>query len=106
MLSDLSAGRPPIEQEADYFAACLLVPLNLETAVGCARVCRDRRAGQGETTQWAPAHKAEQRSMARQARCNWVHSALTHQVNLIEAGKVIVHAVFLKFASGQLPFLG
>ena len=44
--------------------------------------------------------------MARQARCNRVHSALTHQVNMIEAGKVNVHAVFLKFASGQLPFLG
>ena len=25
---------------------------------------------------------------------------------MIEAGKVNVHAVFLKFASGQLPFLG
>ena len=44
--------------------------------------------------------------MARQARCNRVHSALTHQVNMIEAEKVNVHAVFLKFASGQLPFLG
>jgi hypothetical protein len=27
-------------------------------------------------------------------------------VNVIEAGKVNAHAVFLKFASGQLPFLG
>ena len=44
--------------------------------------------------------------MARQARCNRVHSAITHQVNMIEAGKVNVHAAFLKFASGQLPFLG
>ena len=44
--------------------------------------------------------------MTRQARCNRVHSALTHQVNMIEAGKVNVHAVFLTFASGQLPFLG
>ena len=44
--------------------------------------------------------------MGRQARCNRVHSALTHQVNIIEAGKVNVHAVFLKVASGQLPFLG
>ncbi len=43
--------------------------------------------------------------MARQARCNRVHSALTHQVNVIEAEKVNVHAVVLKFASGQLPFL-
>ena len=44
--------------------------------------------------------------MARQARCNRVHSALTYQVHVIEAGKVNVHAAFLKFASGQLPFLG
>ena len=44
--------------------------------------------------------------MARQARCNRVHSALTHQVNMIEAGKFNMHAVFLTFASGQLRFLG
>ena len=44
--------------------------------------------------------------MARQARCNRVHSAVTYQVNVIEAGKVSVHAAFLKFESGQLPFLG
>ncbi len=44
--------------------------------------------------------------MARQARCNRVHSAVTHKVNVIEAEKVNVHAAFLKFASGQLPFLG
>jgi hypothetical protein len=80
--------------------------LNLETAVGCARVCRAWRARQGVTTQWASAHKAEQRSMARQARCNRVHSAVIYQVNVIEAKNVNAHAVFLKFASGQLPFLG
>ena len=78
----------------------------LETAVGCARVRRDWRARQGATTRWATAHKAEQRSMARQARCTRVHSAVTYRVNVIEAGKVNVHAVFLKFPSGQLPFLG
>ena len=44
--------------------------------------------------------------MARQARCNRVHSAVTHQVNVIEAAIVSVHAVFPKFGSGQLPFLG
>ena len=44
--------------------------------------------------------------MVRQARCNRVHSAVTHQVNVIEAGKVNVHAAFLKLSSGQLPFLG
>ena len=84
----------------------LVKSVNLETAVGCARVCRDWRARQGETTKWATAHKAEQRSMVRQARCNRVHSAVAHQVNVIEAGKVNAHAAFLKFPSGQLPFLG
>ena len=44
--------------------------------------------------------------MARQARRNRVHSAVTYQANVIEAGKVNVHAALLKFASGQLPFLG
>ena len=69
-----------------------------------------------ETTGWATAHKAErvawslaspsECSMARQARCNRVHSAVTYRVNVIEARKVNVHAVFLKLSSGQLPFLG
>ena len=44
--------------------------------------------------------------MVRQARCNRVHSAVTHQVNVIEAGKVNVHTAFLTLSSGQLPFLG
>ena len=35
-----------------------------------------------------------------------MHSALTYQVNIIEAENVNAHAVFLKLASGQLPFLG
>ena len=33
-------------------------------------------------------------------------SALTYQVNIIEAENVNVHSVFLKSTSGQLPFLG
>jgi hypothetical protein len=78
----------------------------LETAVGCARVSRDWRARQGVTTQWACAHKAEQRSLARQARCNRVHSAVTQKENVIEERKVNIHAAFLKFASGQLRFPG
>ena len=44
--------------------------------------------------------------MARQARCNRAHSEVTHQVNVIEAAKVNVHAALLKLSSGQLPFLG
>ena len=78
----------------------------LETAVECARVCRDWRARQGVTTRWAYAHKAEQRSLARQARCNRAHSAVTQKVSVIEVGKVNIHAAFLMFASGQLRFLG
>ncbi|ABE43827.1 hypothetical protein Bpro_1894 [Polaromonas sp. JS666] len=57
------------------------------------------------TTQWAAAHKAEQRSMARRAWCNRAHSAVTQKVNAIEEGKVNGHAAFLKFTSGQLQFL-
>ena len=44
--------------------------------------------------------------MARQARCNRVRSAVTRKVIVIEEGKVTIHAAFLKFASGQLRFLG
>ena len=51
--------------------------LNLETAVGCARVCRERRAWQGETKQRTEVANEEQRSQARRARCNRVHSAVT-----------------------------
>jgi hypothetical protein len=58
------------------------------------------------TTQWACAHKAEQRSLARRARCNRVHSAVTYLVNVIKAEKFNIHTAFLMFASGQLRFLG
>ena len=44
--------------------------------------------------------------MVRQARCNRVHSAVTPQVNVIEAGRLGVHATFLKLLSDQLPLLG
>ena len=44
--------------------------------------------------------------MARQARFNRGHSAVIYQVKVIKAQQVNAHAVFLKFASGQLPFLG
>jgi len=59
----------------------------LETAVGCARQCRDRCARQGARTQRAPARKDEQRRMAHRAWCCRVHSGLTPQVNVIEARK-------------------
>jgi hypothetical protein len=44
--------------------------------------------------------------MVRQARRNRAHSAVTSQVNVIEAGKVNDHAAFLRLSSGRLPFLG
>ena len=50
---------------------------NLETAVGCARVCRERRAWQGETKQRTLVRNEEQRRQDRRARCNRVHSAVT-----------------------------
>ena len=78
----------------------------LKTAVGRIRQCRDWRARQGARTQQAHACKDEQRRMARQTRCWRVRSALTQEVNVIEAANVNIHAVLLKVASGQLPFLG
>ena len=44
--------------------------------------------------------------MARQARCNRAHSAVTQNLFVIDEGKVNIHAAFLMFASGQLRFLG
>ena len=54
-----------------------LADFNLETAVGCARVCRERRAWQGETKQRTLVRNEEQRRQVRRARCNRVHSAVT-----------------------------
>jgi len=79
----------------------------LETAVGRARQCRDRRARQGANrsdTRWY--REDLQRRMARRARCWRVRSALTQEVNVIEGTNVNIHAVLLKVASGQLRFLG
>ena len=44
--------------------------------------------------------------MARRAWCHRAHGAVTQQVNVIEEEKVNVHAAFVRFASGQLRFLG
>jgi predicted nucleic acid-binding protein len=54
-----------------------IVTFNLETAVGCTRVCRERRAWQGGTKQRTPVRNEEQRGQDRRARCNRVHSAVT-----------------------------
>jgi uncharacterized protein (DUF924 family) len=69
-----------------------LAEIILEKAVGCARVCRARRVQQGATTQWALAQKEEQRSWARRARCNRVHSVLTQEVRFQKGRKVNFHA--------------
>ena len=69
-------------------------------------MCRARRVQQGETTQWSTAHKEEQRRWARWARCNRVHSAVTQEVKAIGVEKMSFHAVYERFASGQLLFLG
>jgi hypothetical protein len=42
--------------------------------------------------------------MARQARCNRVHSAVTYPVNAIEAGKVNEHACFLSLQAVNCRF--
>jgi hypothetical protein len=67
----------------------------LETAVECARVCRARGVRQGATTQWADAHKAEQRRMAPRAWRNRAYSAVTQKINLIEEEVVNVRAAVL-----------
>ena len=64
------------------------------------------RALQGRGRRFATACNDEQRRMARPARCDRVHSALTQQVSVIEAVKVSVHAGYPRMTSGQLPFLG
>ena len=76
----------PDNRNAQFLHECLArarawdaaVPrIILETAVGCARVCRERRAWQGETKQRTEVANEEQRSQDRRARCNRVHSAVT-----------------------------
>ena len=87
-VADYAAEKPVLDMR-QYF--------NLETAVGCARVCRERLAWQGET---------KQRSQDRRARCNRVHSAVTVMVKMNEDEKVNIHAALEMFTSGQLLFLG
>ena len=69
-------------------------------------MCRERRAGQGETKQRTLVRTEEQRSLGRRARCNRVHSAVTPKVKMNEDDKVSIHAVLEMFTSGQLLFLG
>ena len=59
--------------------------MNLVSVAGHARGCCDGRARKGVTTQWAHAHKAEQRVMACPAQCHRVGSALTQEVKVFKA---------------------
>ena len=85
---------------------CVRIPRVQPKAVGCPRVCRERRAGQGETKQRTPVRNEEQRRQDRRARCNRVHSAVTYKVKMNEGRKVNIHAALEMFTSGQLLFLG
>ena len=61
---------------------------------------------QGATTQWAPAHKEEQRGRRAAAQPMRVRSALTPLVNVVVGPNDNVHRRFLASSSGQLPNLG
>jgi len=67
--------------------------LNLETAVGRARVGRHGVGWQGVTTPLVCVSKEEQRRQHAPGRLNRVRSALTHQVSLVVANHVRVHAL-------------
>ena len=78
----------------------------LETAVECTRVCRDQRVQQGVTTQRASARKKEQRSWARWAWCNQVHSVASRAAKVEKDKKSSINEVNAMLISGQLLFLG
>ena len=82
------------------------LPLNLETAVGRARVGGDAVRWQGATMLRAPARKEEQRRQRDAALLNRVCSGVTREVTAGVGRKVCVHAVCPADASGQLRFLG
>ena len=81
--------------------------LNLETAVGRARVGRDAVRWQDVTTLRAHVREAEQRRQRAAARLNRVRSALTQQmVRVVMGTNLRVHAASPVEESGQLPFQG
>jgi len=80
--------------------------LNLETAVGHARVRCDGVRWQGETTLRAPARKKKQRRKQAPARLHRVRSAVTLEVTLLVSTKAGVHKAYSAEESGQLRFLG
>ena len=82
------------------------MPLNLETAVGRARVGRDAVRWQGATTLRAHAREEEQRGQRAAARLNRVRSAVTQEVTFVVVTNASGHAMLCAEVSGQLPFLG
>jgi len=81
-------------------------PINLETAVGRARVGCDGVRWQGATTLRAPARKEKQRRRRAPARLNRVRSVVTLEVTLPVSTKARVHNAYPAEESGQLRFLG
>ncbi|MDF1485126.1 hypothetical protein PY257_08020 [Ramlibacter sp. H39-3-26] len=64
-------------------------------------------AGQGANHSDGRRYREDlQRRMAPRARCWQVHSALTHEVNVIEAVNARFHAAWQGMQSGQLLFPG
>ena len=80
--------------------------MNLETAVGRARVGCDAVRWQGATTLRARARKEEQRGQRDAARPTRACSAVTLKVTTVVGAKLSRHQVCPVEASGQLPFLG
>ena len=80
--------------------------LNLETAVGRARVGGDAVRWQGATTLRAAARKEEQRRQRDAALLNRARSGVTHEVMARVGRKVCIHTVVPAGESGQLRFLG
>jgi len=77
---------------------------NLDSSVERARVGCWRRGG--ATTRNASAFKEEQHPQTRRQLLNRVRSALTKEVNSIEATNFNVHNDLVKITSGQLRNLG
>ncbi len=79
---------------------------NLDSSVERARVGCWRRVWVGATTRNASAFKEEQHPQTRRQQLNRVRSALTKEVNFIEATNFNVHNGLVKITSGQLRNLG
>ena len=80
--------------------------MNLQTAVGRARVGRDAARWQGATTLRAHAREEEQRGRRGAARLNRLRSALTQTMRVRVGTNVSVHTVSPAKESGQLRFVG